>query len=457
MCEIAVVDPDRTGAEIIHQVAAKFNDEQGDGLGVLCVKNRGDKFEYSAYKSVEPHWQTLYSFLSRNLDDTWRVVIHGRAATAGTVKRQNAHPIRVDCDKCEWDWVVHNGSVRKHQQVRGGLTTAGHNFNTKVDCDKCEWDWVVHNGSVRKHQQVRGGLTTAGHNFNTKVDSEILAHNEESLPDSIEEKSINDYTINGNLHFLLFSEDGILTRSGSKYDVTDDFLMTCSRVTMDRNSGKDIDFGWEYSKNEWLLATPSKDGPDIETKERESRTHSGRYEKGNSNSQSQSHAGRTRGSTVQNYSGSGAGSEDDDKYTIEYIDHSSWENVIALQVAPGVMKVIEKGSNDVEYVYRDRNPRLYYWYAPEEEPDNLSELKRLADKYGRVPPESALDENQTTIEDFPRQRVMDAVSDEVMVTIQEEFLDSENVDEVVEMQSEINDAVAVATDAAIQAAQVNNA
>lgn len=402
MCEIAVVDPERTSIEQIHQIAGKFHQEQGDGIGVVLVMNRGDSFEYQTYKSVHPHWQTLYRFLRRHLDVAWRVVIHGRYGTAGGVNRDNAHPIEVDCQHCDFDMVVHNGSVRRHRKIRPGLISQGHNFNTKVD-------------------------------------SEILAHKVQELPESLDDHDQNTYSMRGNLHYLLFSEDGILARTEGKYDITDDFLMTCSRRDF-----KDAGLDFEYSRNKWALITPDDDEPEIETKE--GSTYQNRYSSRN-----------TSGADWESYTNNARtrNADDDDgaeTHTIEYIDYSKWEHIIAIQAAPGVMKIIDKTSDQTEYVYANENPRLYYWYSPADKPENIDELQDLADIHGRVPPESARDTEQTQIEDFPQQRVQDAVTDETMRVIQEEIMTNGNVDEIAEIQDEVQNAVAQATNAAIETA-----
>lgn len=399
MCEIAVVDPERVEIQNIHQIAGRFHEQQGDGIGVLMVKHREDSFEYKVYKSTDPHWQTLYSFLRRNIDDTWRVVIHGRYGTAGNPNRQNTHPLHVDCPQCDFDWVVHNGSVRKHRKVRPGMISQGHEFNTPVD-------------------------------------SEIIAHKVGSLPETVEEHDYSTYDMRGNLHYLLFNEDGILVRTTGKYSITDDFCMTCSRRSFDNAK----EMGFEYSRNKWLLIEPGDDEPEIETKEGASRT-STYYTSGASRS----------GSAWQNYEDN-ARDDEQDTHTVEYVDYSDFDNVIAVQVAPGVMKIIEKTTDNVEYVYADQNPRLYYWYSPAEAPDDLDKLEQLAEEYGRVPQEQFRDEQQTTIQDFPEQRVMDAITDETMLVLQEEVMDNADVDEIVDIQESVKDAVARATDAAIEAA-----
>jgi predicted glutamine amidotransferase len=335
MCEIAVFDPEQADLSIIQQTAAVFHEEQGDGLGVLAIKQSGDKFGYTTYKSTQPHWATLYSFLKRNVDDTWRFVVHGRAGTCGGVNRDAAHPIHVDCDKCEFDYVVHNGSVRRHRNIRAGLTSHGHDFNTKVD-------------------------------------SEVLAHKVSELPETIEDHTRGTYSFTGNLNYLLFSEDGILVRTSKKYHVTDDFTMTCSL----RNFEDAEDVGFERgNKMEWMLLTPTEDGVETETKDHTKKT-SRTGSKYNS---------RTAAALWNGAESGGAESEEEDDgfYSKTYVDHcEDFDYIHALKVAPGVMEVIDENKGESMHVFRDEDPRLYYWYAPESPPEDASidYLEQLAEE-----------------------------------------------------------------------------
>lgn len=338
MCEIAVVDPEQANLTIIQQIAAKFHEEQGDGLGVLAVKESPDGFEYDTYKSIHPHWQTLYAFLKRNVEDTWRFVVHGRASTCGDVNRESSHPIRVDCDKCQYDYVVHNGSVRNHRNIRGGLSSAGHDFNTKVD-------------------------------------SEVLAHKVSELPETVEDHDRSTYSFRGNLNYLLFSEDGILIRVSSKYHLTDDVTMTCSLRSFDDYE----DLGFERGNDtEWMLIEPGEDGPEIETKERSrtSRPSSNVY-----------HAGNAWGG----YQGASETQSNPDTYTKEYTDHcDEYEHIVAIKVAPGIMEIIDKKDGQSKYVYRDANPRLYYWYAPDEPQASIEYLEEKAEQNPYKPGQTQL-------------------------------------------------------------------
>lgn len=361
MCEIAVVDPEQSNIQIIHQIAAKFHEEQGDGIGVLAVKESPDGFEYETYKSIVPHWQTMYTFLKRHYDETWRFVVHGRASTSGNVNREAAHPIHVDCDHCEFEHVIHNGSVRNHENIRGGLTSQGHHFNTKVD-------------------------------------TEILAHKVSELPETIEDHSRKTYSFRGNLNYLLFSENGILIRVSSKYHLSDDVTMTCSLSAFDDAE----EYGFEEGNDtEWMLITPGDDSPEIETKERTNIT---------TNNYNQS------GYRGNHYKGNREDSTPD-TYTKEYTDHcSQYENVTAIKVAPGVMEVIDTIEGRSKFVYRDVNPRLYYWYAPEGTDASIDYLEEKAEENTWQPDQTQLDEFEGgAAEAFPEEEEIEQDDAEVIV------------------------------------------
>lgn len=332
MCEIAVCDPEQCGISAMHQIAAKFHEEQGDGIGVLAVKNHGDSFSYEVYRSAEPHWQTLFAFMKRHLDETWRFVIHGRYGTIGGVKREHCHPLEVDCERCSFDYVIHNGSVRNYQENKASLISAGHDFETEVD-------------------------------------SEVIPHKIEELPDTVSDHSYNTYNISGKLNFLVFSEDGILVRAQRKYDVTDDFTMTCSRTDFDNAE----ELGFEHARNKWALITPDGTTPEIETKERTYKRS------GNSNSSRSTGSSR---STQQTWprTQSGASQDDDEQVVVAYDDLTpDYENISVVKVAPGVLRMRDDNVDEVEYIKRDHEPRLYFHYAPEETPDNIDTLEELAE------------------------------------------------------------------------------
>lgn len=73
----------------------------------------------------------------------------------------------------------------------------------------------------------------------------------------------------------------------------------------------------------------------------------------------------------------------DDQVTISYTDQlTTYDYLSAIKVAPGVIKIIDRDDDDSTFVYRSRNPRLYYWYSPEEMPADVTadELERAAEK-----------------------------------------------------------------------------
>lgn len=402
MCEIAVIDPEQAPIQAVHQIAGRFHEEQGDGIGVLAVKNHGDEFSYNVHTSINPHWQTLYAFLKRNYDDTWRFVVHGRAATSGQVNRDTAHPIAVDCDHCDVEYVVHNGSVRKHGSIRSGLRSQGHTFNTEVD-------------------------------------TEIIGHKVGEMPDSVADHNGTTYSFNGNLNYLVFSTDGILIRVEGKYHLTDDVTMTCSLSEFDDYESLGFD---RSNDNEWMLIEPDGDSPSIETKERV--VYTTQRQRGSSSS----------GSSSRNYRGSSGtgtgtrwGDQSEGTHTEQYTDYSEFEHITAIQVAPGIMKVIDDEAGEETYVRREVEPRLYFWYAPDPEPDNIDELEQLAD--ARVEDGEAPGE-QASLEDFPESAVTYAVVEEVSTVVAQE-VDGVDVSDLAEIRDEIMHSAADGAQAAIEA------
>lgn len=395
MCEIAVIDPEQASIESAQQIAGTFHEEQGDGLGVLAVIPDGDKFDYKVWKSTTPHWQSLYAFYKRNYDDAWRFVIHGRAKTSGEVNHETSHPIHVDCDLCDIDWVVHNGHVRRYS-------------------DKQE------------------ELIAEGHDLNTGVDTEVIAHKVGFIPDTVEHHRGATYGIYGNLNYLCFAEDGILVRMGEdRYCMSDDFTITCSfsRFTTDEEQHGFVD----DNTNEWARIVPSEDGePEIEMKDRSvytvsrgqnaagSSTVTGTSRAGNSWSSSNgttTNTGRVTTPYGEYYLSQGTG-----KLNCYHEDLSEYEFLTVAKVAPGVLRVIDNETDDHDFVFEDENPKLYYWYCPDEEGE-----------------EDTTDEQQTTVEDFPISRVGHAITEEVKTTLVEE-VDDLTLEDIADVDEEVLEA-----------------
>lgn len=437
MCEIAVLDPERANLSIIQQVAGKFHDEQGDGLGVLAVKQTDDEtFEYETYCSTQPHWQTLYTFLRRHVDDTWRFVIHGRYATAGAVNREGAHPISVDCDSCEFDYVIHNGSIRNHETKRSELESEGHHFNTKVD-------------------------------------SEIIPHEIGRLPEDVDNLTQTSFDFKGNLNYLVFSENGIFVHTARKYDVTDDFLMTCSRRDFDDAE----ELGFERSKStRWALVTPGEDGPEVETATGNWQSYRGNARTSHTSSASSGMASANAARRSRSQSGNtgrahpqseaawpSANPEDEpeddaaeiERYTETYENHAKnyRQDIIAIKVAPDVMKVIEKHTGNEAFVYKNETPRLYYWYAPEDEPDDIGEMERRAELRDKIDPEALeqleAEDEQAALQDFPSvdDDIENVIVDEVMREVQSSMDEDVMWSAYAEVEDTIRRAVKSGTDA----------
>lgn len=420
MCEIAVLDPEQASIEITQQLARRFHEEQGDGLGVLTIHNEGDSFDYNIYKSTDPHWQTVYTFLKRNYDDAWRIVVHGRAMTSGKRNWHTSHPIEINCDKCDFDYVIHNGSVKKHEEKRGGLVTAGHNFNTKVD-------------------------------------TEVIAHTIGSLPESVKGFTTATYNLKGNLHYLLFTDEGILCRSGPKYDLSDEFTMTCSYRDFDEPK----ELGFTRGRNRrWCLVTPDEEEPEIEIEESYVRT--------STTTSANTTTARTATSNTQDDTTRGAWeyytdqveNEKTEQNTsasvkITYTDHADYDNVSALKVAPGVMRLIEHDMDETEYIFRDREPELYFHYAPESPPENLDQLAKIAENDQRGweedPEQAALTELFFEGEGQSEDVVGEALYEEVATTV------AGGVDEItVADMAEIKDDVIEAAFDGVSAAEAAN-
>lgn len=393
MCEIAVLDPERANLQTIMQVAYKLHNEQGDGVGFLSVEESPDGFSYETYCSINPHWQTFYSHLRRHYEDAWRIILHGRYQTAGEVNRRNAHPIEVDCRHCDTDYVIHNGSVSDYANKQASLSNDGHDFTTPVD-------------------------------------SEVIAHTKPDDTEDLSDLSIyTDFGIRGKLNFLLFNEEEILVRNDKDYDLTEDFLMTCSRRQIENAE----ELGFERAKaNKWLRATPGEDGPEIDVE-----TQGAKY---TGSSSSQSGGSRTRPNTYHPSEPNGwaASSDDEDTYTEVYEDLSEWDNISVIRVAPDVLKVIELNENEHDYLYRNRDPELYYWYAPEETPDEVDELAELADVR-----EKEDDLKQTSISEHAQvdEDVLEIAVDDALRSVQEQVGEDLMLEEYAEAEESIRQAL----------------
>jgi len=342
MCEIIVIDPSTVGEHTTLRVAKTLLDQQGDGLGVLAVYDRSDSFEYEAKKSVNPHWMGFFKWMRRcRENDVWRFVIHARAATHGTVNRENCHPIRMDEESSDVQFVVHNGSVSSHK--------------------------------TKRNRHIKNG-----HHYNTDVDSEVIGHEVGNVPSAMDDvETGTKYNMHGMLNYLLFSEDSILIHNDrSKYYLTEDFTMTC------RN-----DLNWEGDDDiEWMVLTP---GGEAETKEQaprsvESRgnvrTVQGQWPSpGNGNPRKTGGSGgknsvvstsktskgsRVRGDSESLIDRDGIKSVYDinGKLTVTYEDqYPESDHMCVYNVAPGVLVLMYNNSRNPDFIFRQEK-KTYYDY-----------------------------------------------------------------------------------------------
>lgn len=143
MCEIAVLDPSRYSSSELKSAAVTLYDSMRSSLGVVAVKENEDrtKFEYDTYKAVVPDKEVLLEFIEETKEESVRIIIHGRMATHGAVTVEHSHPLEINCDECNVDYLIHNGVVPGFEYERGQLTNEGHNFTTEVDSELIAHDF----------------------------------------------------------------------------------------------------------------------------------------------------------------------------------------------------------------------------------------------------------------------------------------------------------------------------
>lgn len=219
MCEIAVtpsIAPERT--DDLVRLCRVLYQTNNDGLGIVAVHRdeTGDEpsFEYQIWKDPDPNFDDVVPGIFEMYSDyADRFIIHARLGTSDGVGYAQTHPIAVNCDECDIEYVVHNGMVTQQR------------FSDYVD---------------------------DGHEFTTQVDSELIAHEVGAVPDELpsmdedEDWEAPDDGIRGQLNYLLLSSDGIFVRNEGKYNVTDDFRVACNRRDWDSDAEIPGDDGRGY-------------------------------------------------------------------------------------------------------------------------------------------------------------------------------------------------------------------
>jgi len=216
-----VYDPEELTTNNAFNIALDMFQSNSDGMGALAVYRNEDEgsFSYEEYAQAIPTWAEFLAFLEDVESEAWRVILHARLSTTGEDNDQNTHPLEVG-----------EGS---------------------------DFEWVVHNGVVSNHEQLRTAAERAGHEYATDVDSESIAHCVGSLPedtDDIDERG--EYNLQGSLNYILCNEDGIFVKNTGKYEWSDNFTVTTCR--------RDTSFDGASSSNRWLLVDP-EDGVETVT------------------------------------------------------------------------------------------------------------------------------------------------------------------------------------------------
>lgn len=211
MCEIAIIDPDKYSPHEIKGIAMELYESMRSSLGVVAVHDNDGKFDYDIYKAVEPDRDDLLDFIEE-VDESGanRVIIHGRLKTHGANTKEHAHPLKVDCEECNIDYVLHNGVI-------GGYDYA-----------------------KEQHEQV-------GHEYNTEVDSEIIAHDFGKVPESFDEGGLD-------LHereraFILLNENAMFIHA-ARYRLSKQAEMSLYRRDFGPNSNAD-----DYNR---VIMTPAE-------------------------------------------------------------------------------------------------------------------------------------------------------------------------------------------------------
>lgn len=219
MCEIAVYDPAELDTEGAFDLAFDMFQSNNDGLGALAVYKNDEQFEYEPFAQAEPSWGEFMNFLLDREDDAWRVILHARLSTTGADNDQNTHPLEVG--------------------------------------EGADFDWVVHNGVVSNHPEIKAQAEQAGHSYATDVDSESIAHCVGELPESIEDiDTDNEYHLQGRLNYILCNEDGIFVHNTGKYEWSEDFkMLRCYRRLDFEDTSEDI---------KWMILRPDGDVSTIE-------------------------------------------------------------------------------------------------------------------------------------------------------------------------------------------------
>lgn len=198
MCEVAILSTEKHSVEEMSRAAMSLYKSMRTSLGVVSVANVDGEYDYEIYKSLDPELENVENFIADRHDEALRFILHGRLATHGSREIEGAHPIQIECDECEVDYIVHNGIVRDHKQIRA-------------------------------QAEVRG------HEFRTDVDTEAIAHRYGETPSEIDDILTQ---FEHEPCYILMQKDKMLIHAGSRYNLTEDGRLAQSRREFGPNKGK---------------------------------------------------------------------------------------------------------------------------------------------------------------------------------------------------------------------------
>lgn len=203
MCEIISAGTQSYNSGQHTNYAMQVYEAMGDSLGILALQDCGSRFEYEVFRSTDPQEWEVADFIGENFDTTDLFVHHGRLATEGAVTKQHAHPLEIDCEQCDVDYVIHNGVMWGHQHTRNQFEDAGHEFTTNVDSE------VIAHSHRDVPTEFEGGMALA----HFKRQPAYILANENSLY----------ITTNGAYHLTRFGEmaksyRGVISSDRERYD-----------------------------------------------------------------------------------------------------------------------------------------------------------------------------------------------------------------------------------------------
>lgn len=184
MCEIAITNGDSHSAAELTNIAMRIYESQKSSLGIVAIKLSGGEFGFGIYKSLAPEPDDVEEFFDHN-DDSQKFIIHGRMATHGGRDLKSAHPIQITCDKTDVDYVLHNGIIPRHKNIRKRTESEGHEYHTDVD-------------------------------------SEVIAHKTGKVPEEFEER---EEQFDSQPGYILLSKERVFINNGGKYEMTEDGRM----------------------------------------------------------------------------------------------------------------------------------------------------------------------------------------------------------------------------------------